>query len=312
MKQVAGGLKFLHDNGVVHRDMKPANILYDQHFNWKISDLGLARIIDRSMTPTVGTPLYFAPEQTQKHYDSKVDVYAFGLIIFEICYPIRNYEHQRECFKGLRKSKARFPEAEARLPIYSTEYDDMIRGMIQETPAMRTGSDDVVLFLDQKTLLKMDSSYLNKRMDDENLQNINAGGKQDCDTAPRNDGMDDKVEKCRCVHCPGHALQPQHYLNQQHNKQPQNLSTTSKSLPSLLCSQARMAMREREIEGDADIKHRINTEFIFKKVIGYGMYGFVVKVENKKNKRTPCFEDLQRRRYQRKHKGNCNSGRFGA
>lgn len=63
MKQVAEGLQFLHHNQVVHRDMKPANILFDQKSNWKISDLGLARVkVDTSMTPGVGTPMYFAPD----------------------------------------------------------------------------------------------------------------------------------------------------------------------------------------------------------------------------------------------------------
>lgn len=150
MKQVSKGLKFLHENEVVHRDMKPANILYDQNSNWKISDLGLARIVETSMTPKAGTPLYFAPEQMQRHYDSRVDVYAFGLIIFEICYPIRNFENHRDCFKALRKSVPKFPEALERLQNYSTEFETLIRGMLQRLPEDREKIDEVVTFLDTK------------------------------------------------------------------------------------------------------------------------------------------------------------------
>lgn len=147
MKQVAEGLKFLHESGIVHRDIKPENILYDQRSNWKISDLGLARIIATSMTPAVGTPLYFAPEQDEKHYDSRVDVYAFGLIIFEICYPVRNYGHFRDSFARLRRIPPLLPGMEARLSNYSEEHENLIRGMIQRLPEDRTSIDAVVSFL---------------------------------------------------------------------------------------------------------------------------------------------------------------------
>lgn len=148
MKQVAQGLKFLHSVNVVHRDIKPANILYDFDGNWKISDLGLARLLDTSMTPRTGTPLYFAPEQMQKHYDSRVDVFAFGLIIFEICYPIRNFEHHRDCFKGLRKSEIRFPKVTDRLSTFPNEMVDLIQGMLKRKPEERTSIQTVITLLD--------------------------------------------------------------------------------------------------------------------------------------------------------------------
>lgn len=47
MKQVAEGLKFLHGVRVIHRDIKPANILFDLQSNWKIADLGLARVMEK-------------------------------------------------------------------------------------------------------------------------------------------------------------------------------------------------------------------------------------------------------------------------
>lgn len=62
LKRTARGLKFLHSVNVVHRDIKPASILYEAKGNWKISDLGLARLIETSMIPKTGTSAYFASE----------------------------------------------------------------------------------------------------------------------------------------------------------------------------------------------------------------------------------------------------------
>ena len=71
MKDVSKGLKFLHGqcapNGspspVVHRDIKPANILRHKNGTWKISDLGLSRLVDTTMTPGTGMPFYSVSEQ---------------------------------------------------------------------------------------------------------------------------------------------------------------------------------------------------------------------------------------------------------
>ena len=148
LRQVAQGLKFLHSVNIVHRDIKPANILCDADGNWKISDLGLARLIETSMTPKTGTPAYFALEQMKKHYDSKVDIFAFGLVVFEVCYPIRNFEHHRDCFKGLRKSTPRLPCKNDRLSTYPASFDDLIKGMIKSNPNERTRIDEVITFFD--------------------------------------------------------------------------------------------------------------------------------------------------------------------
>lgn len=105
------------------------------------------------MTPSIGTPAYFAPEQTlnEKHYDSRVDVYAFGLVIFEICYPIEGFQEQKQWSKGLRKSVPIFPDTDSRLTYFDDEYTDLIQGMLQHVPNNRTSIDDVVTFFERKS-----------------------------------------------------------------------------------------------------------------------------------------------------------------
>jgi serine/threonine protein kinase len=65
--------------------LKPTNILIDNEHNIKISDFGASRLFETNVTMTsIGTPLYRAPEAADGHYDNKVDVYSFGIIVYEI------------------------------------------------------------------------------------------------------------------------------------------------------------------------------------------------------------------------------------
>jgi serine/threonine protein kinase len=88
-KQIAEGLAEAHRLGVVHRDLKPQNIMIDRDGNAKIMDFGIARSLHtRGITGTgviIGTPEYMAPEQAEGHdIDHRVDIYALGAILFEM------------------------------------------------------------------------------------------------------------------------------------------------------------------------------------------------------------------------------------
>ena len=103
--QIAKGLQYLHSNNLAHRDIKPANILHDSSRNWKITDFGLTREIAFSMTSKAGTREYLAPEQGDKHYDAKVDIFALGLIAFEIACPLENRMQRIKWFTKFRTAR---------------------------------------------------------------------------------------------------------------------------------------------------------------------------------------------------------------
>lgn len=94
---IAHGMMHLHKQGIIHRDLKAANIVLDKKNFPRICDFGIARFgYDGGMTQKIGTPNYMAPELiVSNSYDNKVDVYAYAMILYEMVEGIR-------AFKGLK------------------------------------------------------------------------------------------------------------------------------------------------------------------------------------------------------------------
>jgi len=88
-EDVAQGLRFAHGRGVIHRDLKPDNILLRSDGSAVISDFGIARALSGHVASTgvdmaIGTPQYLSPEQAQgRPLDARVDFYALGITLFK-------------------------------------------------------------------------------------------------------------------------------------------------------------------------------------------------------------------------------------
>jgi serine/threonine protein kinase len=101
-KEILEGIDYIHAKELIHRDLKPGNIFLEgdiQHPTVKIGDFGISKFIwEDSMeqglvcvartapehTPTYGTPPYAAPEMSDNHYDCKVDMFSFGVILIDM------------------------------------------------------------------------------------------------------------------------------------------------------------------------------------------------------------------------------------
>ncbi len=87
LREIAKGLSYLHESGIVHRDLKPGNVFYEDG-RVKIGDYGLSKAINTSQctgqTITVGTVHYMAPEIGEGRYDRSIDIYALGILLYEM------------------------------------------------------------------------------------------------------------------------------------------------------------------------------------------------------------------------------------
>ena len=87
LREIAKGLSYLHECGIVHRDLKPSNIFYENGYV-KVGDYGLTKAISASRhsghTITVGTVHYMAPEIGAGSYDRSIDIYALGILLYEM------------------------------------------------------------------------------------------------------------------------------------------------------------------------------------------------------------------------------------
>jgi len=98
MRQVSRGLDVAHEQGIIHRDIKPQNVLIDHKGEVKLMDFGIARMAEthEGMTQAgliVGTPHYMSPEQVQgKSLDPRSDVYSMGVMLYELLVGRRPFE----------------------------------------------------------------------------------------------------------------------------------------------------------------------------------------------------------------------------
>ena len=89
LRQLTAALDYAHAQGIIHRDIKPANLLLDEHGRLYLADFGIAKAMEYATRYTrtgqgVGTAQYMAPEQARGQADARSDLYAAGIILYEL------------------------------------------------------------------------------------------------------------------------------------------------------------------------------------------------------------------------------------
>ena len=141
--QVLLGLKCLHENEILYRDLKPMNILLDQHDNVKLTDFGLSKLNFKTLKKTRkmslwGTVEYLPPEIAMgDNYRETADWWSFGIIIYEMLSGKLPFEHNERTIvikdiisKGLKFNKT-----------FSEDAKDMVSKLLIKDPEKRLGAN---------------------------------------------------------------------------------------------------------------------------------------------------------------------------
>jgi len=146
--QVARGLGFAHDNGLVHRDVKPQNVLLNGDHQAKVTDFGIARSLEvkggLTQTGTVmGTSDYIAPEQARgAHVDEQSDIYSLGVVLYELLTGEVPFPGDNFVAVAMRHINEPPPSVRERRPDVSPRLDAVIRRAMAKEPRDRFASMD--------------------------------------------------------------------------------------------------------------------------------------------------------------------------
>ncbi len=145
--EVATALAVAHRKGVIHGDVKPANILITENERIKLTDFGMARLASRDSkdTPLLGSPAYWCPEQiVGKPQDARSDIFSLGVVMYEMVTGHRPFDAdslQGICAKIL--SSTPLPPSHAN-PSVPAAFNELIASCLEKDPSRRCASAEAL------------------------------------------------------------------------------------------------------------------------------------------------------------------------
>ncbi len=139
--QICRGLGYAHRNGVVHRDVKPANILVTPDGSVKVVDFGIVHLADTGMTSTgmiLGTVSYMSPEQLRgEHVDARSDIFSVGILMYELLSGRKPFEGANVTAILLRIATGEPQLLSELVPGIPSALEDVVRKCLRKDPEER-------------------------------------------------------------------------------------------------------------------------------------------------------------------------------
>ena len=142
---IARALGYAHKENIIHRDVKPANVLFNKAGDTMLSDFGIAKILDvddsshlTSMGSAIGTPAYMSPEQGQGlDIDHRSDVYSLGVIFFEMVTGRVPFKADTPLAVILKQSQEPLPHPRSFIPSLPEAVEQVIFKVLAKNPSER-------------------------------------------------------------------------------------------------------------------------------------------------------------------------------
>ena len=165
-KQIASGLSHAHQNGIIHRDIKPQNILMNENLTCKITDFGIARAYgDTTLTQTnqmLGTVYYLSPEQARGNVaTAQSDIYSLGILIFEMITGQIPFKGESAVAIALKHLQEELPDIDKYRENVPQSVKNIVLKATMKNPNERYISSKE-LFEDLSTVLNPERLYENK------------------------------------------------------------------------------------------------------------------------------------------------------
>ena len=162
--QVARALDYAHFRGLIHRDVKPANIIISKLGTVKLMDFGIAQVEESDLTRAgvgLGTPAYMSPEQiVGKRLDQRSDIFSLGIVMYQMVTGQKPFEEddQRSTMEKIRGYNP--PAPRAINPAVPRELEEIILHCMEKDPQERFGStQELVITMEQFLAARVNLNY---------------------------------------------------------------------------------------------------------------------------------------------------------
>ena len=150
ISQIAMALDHIHKLKILHRDIKPSNIIVDDQLNVKLTDFGVARVNESSLTMTneaLGTPAYMAPESFEYNHnvDHRADIFSLGILSYELITGRKPFTGRTVTEMMVAIHSTRPIEPSKLVPGLPGDIQDILAGMLRKNPKERFESCEQII-----------------------------------------------------------------------------------------------------------------------------------------------------------------------